>query len=294
MQTKHMTALVSCFARAYHAKQNCVKIFDDLLAERMLAKEEYESIGDNMANGIAFFHPGFQGTKKEALRYIVDRQLSPAVLGRGAFAERSLANAKRRGASQYLILASGYDTSAYRNTDVKVFEIDRKEMIEDKKRRLKRAGMDATGVRFICADFTEEKWIAALLEESDYQTDQVCFCSLLGLSYYLTKDDFAGMLKSLSDVMQSGSELVFDYPTAEKTTYGTINRELAKAADEEMKSQYALQDIERLLGACNMRVCENLDDRDMEEQYFAAYNLANPAHPIKAPHGVSYCRATKE
>ena len=39
----HMTAKVSCFARAYHHKNNETHIFDDSIAE-MLLGEDYEQI----------------------------------------------------------------------------------------------------------------------------------------------------------------------------------------------------------------------------------------------------------
>ena len=39
--------------------------------------EEYDQIAENMMQGIDFFFPGFEGTKEEGLRLIVDQQLSP-------------------------------------------------------------------------------------------------------------------------------------------------------------------------------------------------------------------------
>lgn len=42
----HMTAKVSCFARAYHHKNNQVCIFDDPMAEKLLGNE-YEQIAEN-------------------------------------------------------------------------------------------------------------------------------------------------------------------------------------------------------------------------------------------------------
>ena len=47
----HMTAKVSCFARAYHHKNNQVCIFDDPMAEKLLGNE-YEQIAENMAAGV--------------------------------------------------------------------------------------------------------------------------------------------------------------------------------------------------------------------------------------------------
>ena len=55
MKEKNMTALVSCFARCYHYKNNKYRIFSDNLAEKILSDDEYISIATNMSNGIKFF-----------------------------------------------------------------------------------------------------------------------------------------------------------------------------------------------------------------------------------------------
>ena len=106
MENTSMTALVSAFARSYHAAHKKTKIFDDPLARQLLSDEESRAIAQNMADGIAFFSPGFCGTQAEALRRIMDCHLSPTPLGRAEFAERALHTAVRCGARQYLAQAS--------------------------------------------------------------------------------------------------------------------------------------------------------------------------------------------
>jgi len=54
----NMTAKVSCFARAYHYRNNKVHVFSDSMAEKLLG-EDYDRIADSMAEGISFFLPGF-------------------------------------------------------------------------------------------------------------------------------------------------------------------------------------------------------------------------------------------
>ena len=97
------------------------------MAEKILSKEEYSNISKEMIKEIKFFNPSFVGSDKDALKWIVNNQLSPSVLGRSAFCERFLKNAYKLGCKQYLIFASGYDTFGYRNNlnGLKVFEIDR-------------------------------------------------------------------------------------------------------------------------------------------------------------------------
>lgn len=140
----NMTAKVSCFARAYHYINNQVHIFKDSAAEILLG-EEYEQIAENMSGGISFFLPGFQGTKEEGLRLIVDHQLSPSVLGRSAFCEKMLDQEKMQGCKQYVLLASGYDTYSIRNQDetLSVFELDLPELITDKLERITRIKQNA-------------------------------------------------------------------------------------------------------------------------------------------------------
>jgi O-methyltransferase involved in polyketide biosynthesis len=148
-----MTALVSCFARAYHSKNYKYKIYNDYLAEKILSEDEYDNISDNMKKGINFFNPSFKGTDEEALRWIVDNQLSPSVLARSVFTEAKLKNEIRLGAKQYLIFASGYDSSGYKNyKDLSVFEIDKSEMIKDKINRLNKANINHENINYISDD----------------------------------------------------------------------------------------------------------------------------------------------
>ena len=53
----NMTALVSCFARAYHYRNSNLPVFVDPVAEQMLTAEEYDTISRNMAQGIRFCIP---------------------------------------------------------------------------------------------------------------------------------------------------------------------------------------------------------------------------------------------
>ncbi|MFQ9071928.1 MAG: class I SAM-dependent methyltransferase [Faecalibacillus faecis] len=94
---QNMTALVSLFARAYHQKNKNIKIFDDPLSTKLITKKEYEMIGLNMSQGISFFNPTFKGSKEEALKWIVDHQLSPSVLLRSAFCKEAIEKMKEKG-----------------------------------------------------------------------------------------------------------------------------------------------------------------------------------------------------
>ena len=295
MEEKNMTALVSCFARCYHYKNNKYRIFSDNIAEKILSEEEYNSISSNMTNGIKFFNPKFAGTNDEALRWIVDNRLSPSVLGRSVFCENALFNAIKFGCSQYLIFASGYDTFAYRNSisNLKIFEIDKTEMIQDKKRRLDSSELDYSKVNFIKCDFTKDNWINSIID-SKYDKNQISFNSLLGISYYLTKDEFFNMIENISNIICDGSSIVFDYPTYEDGEEMKTNEQLANAANEKMKSKYSYKEIENILSENGLLVYEHLNNEEMTNTYFDDYNTLNPNNKIIAPKGVCYCLAVKK
>ena len=288
---QNMTALVSLFARAYHQKNKDIKIFDDLLSTKLITEKEYEMIGLNMSQGISFFNPTFKGSKEEALKWIVDHQLSPSVLVRSAFCKEAIEEMKGKGCKQYLDFASGYDSFAYYyQNQMHVFEIDKKEVIEDKRQRCK--DVDIENIQFLSIDLSQDNWINTLLQ-SDYQEDQLSISSMLGLSYYLTKDEFKKMLKQLSKYLLKGSRLVFDYPSIQESKETKINEMLAKEADESMKAKYSFAELKEILNQCHLTIIQHENHQTVTEKYISNYNTCYKDDPIKAPEGVCYCVVEK-
>lgn len=289
----NMTAKVSCFARTYHHKNNETRIFDDCLAARLLGND-YEKIAENMTNGISFFFPDFTGTKEEGLRLIVDKQLAPSVLGRSAYCESKLARQKEQGCRQYVIFASGYDTySLSANTDesFKVYELDLPEMLSDKLERINKANLKSTAVYVPC-DLSDASWKEQLME-AGYDKSLNSFGSLLGISYYLGREDFVSLLTYISDIMTEGSVICFDYPSVDESNETKTNRKLASAAGEQMKVLYSYQEIISLLNKCGFELSEHLNSDEMTDKYFEEYNDSAPVHRMQAPVGVAYVLAVK-
>ena len=288
-----ITAKVSCFARAYHYKNSASPIFADTAAEALLG-QDYDRIAESMTQGVGFFLPGFNGSPEEGLRLIVDRQLSPSVLGRSAYCERMLKNEIRLGCRQYVIFASGYDTFAIRNSNaaLSVYEIDLPEVLADKQRRIEKAGL-VSRVVYVPCDLSETSW-KDQLTDSGFRRDQKSFGSLLGISYYLGKDEFRSLLEMLGGIMSEGSAICFDYQSREESPETATNQALAQGAGEQMKAQYDAQEMEALLEECGFLVYEHLDHTEMTNQYFSDYNQRNPEHSMKAPMGVCYVLAVRK
>ena len=288
---QNMTALVSLFARAYHQKNKDIKIFDDLLSTKLITEKEYEMIGLNMSQGISFFNPTFKGSEEEALKWIVDHQLSPSVLVRSAFCKEAIEGMKEKGCQQYLDFASGYDSFAYYyQNQMHVFEIDKKEVIEDKRQRCK--DVDIENIQFLSIDLGKDNWINRLLE-STYQENQLSVCSLLGLSYYLTHDQFKRLLKEISKHMIKGSRLVYDYPSYQESDETRKSEVLAKEANETMRAKYSFEQLKEILDLCHLKIVRH-DDYRITLDSLIHYNEYYKDNPIIAPKGVCYCVAEKE
>lgn len=304
MEQKSMTALVSAFSRAYHSEQKGQKVFDDYLAKNILTNVEYEQIASNMAKGINFFNPSFEGTQEEALRWIVDNQLSPSPIGRAAFAEAALKNAVKIGAKQYLIFAAGYDTFACRQPDwaskIEIFELDHPATSADKQSRVQLLNSEKPeNLHFISVDFTKDELEDKLIKESKFSTSRISFCSLLGLSYYLDKETFIGLLRSISNIVPQGSSVVFDYPDEYYYSQNAGDRAkkqaaMAAQANEKMLASYSYVELEKILSDNGFLIYEHLTPKEITEQYFQKYNKANPEHTINAFDNVNYCLAVRE
>lgn len=288
---KNMTALVSAFARLYHIKNSNIKIYNDMYAEKIITEDEYYEISTNMKSGISFFNPNYKGT--DPLKLIVNNNLAPSVLARSIFNEYHLFNEINLGLKQYIILASGYDTSAFKvNNKLKIFELDKKEMIEDKLNRVNNAKLDTTNITYIKTDFNND-WINDLTI-NNYNLNEKTFCSMLGISYYLDKETFKNTIKQLSNIIPKGSTILFDYPNTFETKKEKLNQQLAKGANEEMKSVYSYKDIENIAEDSNMLIYEHLNHNDIDNTYFYDYNTLNPNDKIIAPIGISYVMLVKQ
>lgn len=289
-----MTARVSAFARAWHArKHDCV--YCDPLAEALLGEGDMGEIARNMAQGVGFFCPGFQGTPEEGLRWIVEHQLGPSPLGRAAFSEAAL---EQSGARQYLILAAGLDSFGLRQPDwaqgMEIFELDLPGPSRDKRSRVAAAGLvPLDKLHFLEGDLADAAWMDALRAHPAFDPGRISFCSLLGIVYYLKPEDFRALLRQLAKVLSPGSRVAMDYPARDASAQFERQSALARGAGEAMQAAYTRQEMEKLLQGAGFRVEKDLNPNEIAGAYFDPYNKRNPDHPIFAAENVNYCLAEK-
>lgn len=288
---KNMTALISLFARYYHTKNSNIKIYNDIYAEKLISEDEIRNISINMEKGINYFNPNYKGDKP--LEWIVNNNLAPQVLARCAFNKYHLLNDIKLGLKQYVIMASGYDTSSYLvNKKINVYELDKPKIIKDKIKRVKKANLNSNNITYIECDFNDN-WIYKLLNTT-YDKTKKTFISLLGISYYLDKEVFLNTIKILAANIPVGSSIIFDYPNYIKTDKEIINMQLAHKANCDMKSNYLYKDIYLCALESDLLIYEHLNSNDINNYYLYDYNTINPDNRIYAPKGVSYCLMIKK
>ena len=293
-----MTALISAYARAYHALYDEPKIFDDFLARQMLTDEQFDGISGHMAQGISFFNPGeahlFPDTAS-ALRWVIQTQIAPHILARSRYTEDRLAAAMASGAGQYVLLGAGYDTFAFRNPDapknLQVFEVDHPATQTAKANRIGALGWEIpASLHFVAFDFAGEGLGQALLA-SGYDPAVPALFSWLGVTYYLTEEEILRTLSAVSSVSSPGSSIVFDYPDDglfDDDAPGRVRRmvALANASGEPMRTALSLTELTAVLDQTDFSIQEHLTPAGIQSRYFSgrfdAYYAFENIHFVQA------------
>ncbi|MEQ2526076.1 SAM-dependent methyltransferase [Robertmurraya yapensis] len=295
-----LTSLVSAFSRAYHVKEDSPIIFNDTLAQVFLSNEEYNAISSNMVKGISFFSPKtaekLKGNNDAILKWVTQIQLSPTPLARAAFAENVVENEIKLGAEQYVILGAGLDTFAWRHalSTTKVFEVDHPSTQRFKLQRLQQAGLECPNhLKFVAMDFTKEHSLEKLIS-AGFDPKKKTIFSMLGVTYYLTKEVLQQLLGTLFKVLPKGSSIVFDVADERLfTEQGIYNRvqnmvQMADASGESMKFATSLPEIEQLLAEQQLLMYEHLSPQDIQNQYFS-----NRDDDLQAFETIHYIHAVK-
>ncbi|MDR7240348.1 class I SAM-dependent methyltransferase [Neobacillus drentensis] len=277
-----LTALVSCFARGYHASTNKEPIFNDFISYSLLKDVEKQLIATNWANAIAFFDQEKSEaleTFDEKLEWVMNNQTVPQLVSRAKYTEDGLKSAIERGFKQYVILGAGFDTFALRQEDLPedfmIYEVDHPATQAFKLKRLHEIGIELpANVKFIPVDFKSNS-LREELEKSGYDEQKYTFFSLLGVVMYLAKRDFYQLLSSVVEMSVNGSSFIFDY--LDDTAFNdrsaskkiTQMRQITAQTGEPMVTGFDPFELDLELQDCNMLLFENLSPDNIEEMYFA-------------------------
>lgn len=277
-----LTALVSCFARGYHAANSRQPVFNDYRARSLLREEEKQLIAANWANAIAFFDQEKSETSKtftEKLDWVMNTQTVPQLVSRARYAEDGLMSAVKRGIRQYVILGAGLDTFALRQEnlpdDFIIYEVDHPATQAFKINRLHEMGIAVPkNLKFVPVDFKNDSLQNELMK-SGFDGEKYTYFSLLGVVMYLEKKDFYQLLSTVSAISANGSSFVFDYldDTAFNDTTASKKliqmRQITAQTGEPIITGFDPFELDLELQDCNMLLYENLSPANIEEMYFA-------------------------
>ena len=300
-EQESITAKLCSFARAFHSNYGENKIYDDYLAFDLMGKKQYEEMGQLIQNG--FNRKLFDEKKWFNHKYIqesVYNYMLPIPLSRISFACNELsAFAKKHSAGgkkiQYVICGAGMDSFAFRNTNenIHVFEIDHPDTQKYKKERIKELDwMLPRNLTFVPVDFTKDSLKEKLIK-SGFDSSVPTFTAILGVSYYLELKVFEETLKIISELTDTESRIMFDFPD-ETTLSAEAAARVKKLAQitanlgEPMVKGFSLKEISEALERHSLRIGNHESPDDIQRKYFAGRKDS-----LRAYENVHFIRAEK-
>jgi len=276
-----ITALISAFGRAYHAKHDNSLIFDDSLAEKLFAPEELAGIGQMLAGALGVFDPEAAAAGADpqtALSIVMRAQSTPITLSRARYTEELLEAAIREGIQQYVILGAGFDTFAFRRPELlgslRIYELDHPATQAEKLRRISMAGWaKPEQLHFVPIDFAQES-LQPALRRTAFDARIPTFFSWLGVTYYLAEETVVETLRSISSLAQRGSTVVFDYVDADAFEVERTSARMQKMqmvvrrTGEPMRTGFDPGRLAGVLEDAGLALVEQLSPAQIQARYF--------------------------
>lgn len=293
------TALGTAASRAYHRRYDeQPPICDDPLAHRMLSEREYETWAATKIAQYQKRNPdvNISGRPEPELLATALRDEFPQgeILTRQRFNDDALRDAIGRGVRQYVVLGAGFDTYGLRNTidELHVYELDQAVTQDHKLKRISENGLTPPpNLHFISVDFETEP-LEDALSRSSFDRSSPAFVSWLGVTMYLSKLSCFESLRSTRRALASGSELVFDYVSADgfdepsRSTKLTVFAERLAAIGSPLHENFRSSSIASDLLDCGFEIADHLGPKDVHERYLAnrndGYTAAEFCHFVRA------------
>jgi methyltransferase (TIGR00027 family) len=204
------TSIVVAALRAFGAREPDAHVRNpDWLAEKLITLDDL-----NLIAGHPISH-ALRGDYQKGRQNREVAGMSNLMLVRTRFIDEQLQRAINEGATQVAILGAGFDTRAYRFSEIlkdkTVFEVDFHSTQELKKRRLESAiGSLPASVRFTEIDFKNDN-LKDVLRNAGYQPEKKTFFIWEGVSMYLSEDAVRATLRTIANDSGPGSSLVMDF-----------------------------------------------------------------------------------
>jgi methyltransferase (TIGR00027 family) len=198
---------------------------------------------------------------------------------RARYAEDCLAQAARRGVTQYVVLGAGLDTFAYRQPSwgsrLQIYEVDDPATQQWKRDRLREAKVALpANLRFVSIDF-ETATIADGLKARGFAADEkTTCCSWMGVMQYLTTDAVDAVFRFVRSLPRS-SEIVFSFIVPPEAVSGleadalALAAERAATAGEPWLTRPDADELRRTLRTMGFSEVIHFNPEQARESYFA-------------------------
>jgi methyltransferase (TIGR00027 family) len=184
--------------RAAHQILDRPRIFEDPVAVGLVPEASEQAIRDDADH---------HGSLMNVL-------LRAAFVFRSRFAEERLARAAARGVRQYVIVGAGLDTFPWRQPpfakDMRIFFVDHPSTLVWSTERFRERGLfTPANLTFVAADL-EAQEIGARLDAHSFERDVATFCSVLGVTQYISRNATEALLRFAAS-LPARSEIVFSF-----------------------------------------------------------------------------------
>jgi methyltransferase (TIGR00027 family) len=256
------TMIRTAIRRAAHQLLDSPRIFEDPLAAGLIPE-----------------------TSERAILDAADDHLSPLpTLFRSMFALRSrfsedrLAEAAARGVCQYVILGAGLDTFPWRQPDfalrLRIFYVDHPSSLASTISCVRARGLiTPPNVSLVAVDF-EAGQLAERLTESGFVYEAGTFCSLLGVTQYLSREALESLF-AFAASLPAQSEIVFSFvpPDDELAendlTVTAYSGALAETLGEPWKTRLRPSEAFSILTCLGFGEVFHLTPKRAHQRYFA-------------------------
>ena len=203
-----------------------------------------------------------------------------SIVGRARFIEDLVLEQSRQGVSQYVILGAGLDTFAQRRPELasklQVFEIDKPETQEWKRRRLMETGAGCPkNLKMVPVDFEAGESWTEKLKSNGFNASQPAVVASTGVAMYLTREANAATLRQIAE-FASGSVLAMTFmlPTElvdadERPQYEMVQAR-AREAGTPFISLFRPPEILALAREAGFREVRHFSRDEIVKRYFAA------------------------
>jgi methyltransferase (TIGR00027 family) len=197
---------------------------------------------------------------------------------RSRFAEERLAHAAARGVRQYVIVGAGLDTFPWRQPDfakaLRIFWVDHPATLAWSKERVRERGLPTPpNLCFVAADL-EKNELAERLTRHGFARDDSAFCSVLGVTQYISRDAIDAIL-GFAASLPAQSEIVFSFAPPDDELDGDDlaaaihGVALTEAMGEPWKTRLTAPEVFKLLTRLEFGEVFHLTPKRAQERYFA-------------------------